>query len=93
MQIYFRPNGDAQCVYDEKIDLTQLGQVDIKRASHVEPDPDSPGRWYIDLTPVSGPKIAGFATRAEALAAEVAWLEYQMRHRHVYVKTSATDTQ
>lgn len=86
MQIYFRPNGDAQCVYDEKIDLTQLGQVDIKRASHVEPDPEYPGCWYIDLTPVGGPRINGFASRNEALAAEVEWLEYQMRHRHLKVQ-------
>jgi hypothetical protein len=86
MNIYIRPNGDVQCIYDEKIDLAQIGAVDIRRASHVEPDPDCPGAWYIDLAPVGGPRISGFATRAEALKAEVEWLEYQLRHRAVRVQ-------
>ena len=86
MNIYIRPNGDMQCIYNENIDLAQIGQVDIRRASHVEPDPERPGWWYSDLSPVGGPKIAGFATRAEALKFEVDWLEFQMRHRDVRVQ-------
>lgn len=89
MNIYIRPNGDMQCIYDEKIDLAQIGRVDIKRASHVEPDPNRPGTWYIDLAPVGGPLIAGFATRAEALKAEVEWLEFQMNHRDVRVQEAS----
>ena len=86
MNLYIRPNGAAQCIYDEKIDLNTLGAIDIKRASHVEPDPNQPGRWYVDLSPVGGPKIYNFDSRAAALAAEIEWLEYQMRYRHVNVQ-------
>lgn len=85
MNLYFRPNGSAQCLYAEEIPLQVLGQLDIKRASHVEPDENNPGHWYIDLAPVGGPRVDGFASRAEALAAEAAWLNDKMRSEHVKV--------
>lgn len=85
MNIYFRPDGSAQCLYGENISLAALGQLDIKRASHVEPDETKPGLWYMDLAPVGGPKITGFATRAEALAAEVEWLNTKMQKEKVRV--------
>lgn len=83
MNLYFRPNGTAQCLYGESIQLNALGALDIKRASHVEPDQARPGTWYIDLAPVGGPRVTGFVSRAEALAAEEAWLNEKMRHEHV----------
>ena len=42
------------------------------RASHVEPD--AAGQWSADLAPVGGPKLGPFDTRADALAAEIVWL-------------------
>lgn len=83
MQIYVRPSGAAQCLYDEKIELHELGSLDIRRASHVEPDEKSPGHWYVDLSPVGGPKMFGFKTRAEALKAEADWLNDRMCREHV----------
>lgn len=83
MQIYIRPNGAAQCLYGEKIDLQQLGAIDIRRASHVEPDPEKQGQWYVDLSPVGGPVTTGYPTRAMALAFEEEWLAEKMRHEHV----------
>lgn len=83
MNLYFRPDGSAQCLYSETIPLAALGALDIKRASHVEPDQDYPGTWYIDLAPVGGPRVTGFASRADALAAEEAWLNQKMRHEHI----------
>lgn len=83
MNLYFRPDGSAQCLYGENIALTSLGALDIKRASHVEPDQTKPGTWYIDLSPVGGPRVAGFESRAAALAAEEAWLNQKMRQEHV----------
>jgi len=53
-----------------------LGKPLVQRASHVEPD--HLGLWYADLTLSDGPKIGPFARRADAIAAEVAWLE---KHR------------
>lgn len=58
---------------DELADLVSEGQATIRRASHVEPTPG--GLWGADLSPVNGPLLGPFQTRAEALRAEVAWLE------------------
>jgi hypothetical protein len=86
MMLYVRPNGSAQCLYGEQINLGELGGLDIRRASHVEPDPTQTGRWYVDLEPVGGPTMHGFATRAAALAAEEQWLNERMRNEHVQAK-------
>jgi hypothetical protein len=83
MNIFVRPNGSAQCLYGEAIPLGTLGGLDIRRASHVEPDPAQPGHWYADLSPVGGPFLRGFASRASALAAEEAWLNERMQTQHV----------
>jgi hypothetical protein len=64
---------DIVGVYDDRIKFLQkLGPVCVKRASHVEPLGDG---WTADLTPVNGPVLGPFPTRAEALEKEVAWLK------------------
>lgn len=69
--IAFR-NGKAIAVYDDcLLPILQQGDSTIKRASNVEPETDG---WSADLSPVKGPKMRGFSTRAAALAAEVKWL-------------------
>lgn len=83
MELFIRADGSAQCLYDEKIKLDELGSLDIKRASHVEPDPQSPGYWFVDLSPVGGPCSFGYKTRAAALAAEAKWLNEKMRDTHI----------
>jgi hypothetical protein len=72
MEIVINPKGDIRCIYAEDIDLAALGEVDVIRASHVEPDVG--GTWWADLTPVGGPKLGPFPRRSEALDAEVGWL-------------------
>jgi hypothetical protein len=72
MEIIISPSGDARAVYDEAIDLAALGRLQIRRASHVEPD--ELGRWFADLAPVFGPKLGPFSCRSQALAAEQTWL-------------------
>jgi hypothetical protein len=64
--------GGVRCIYDEMLDLRQLGRLQITRASHVEPDKD--GSWWADMGPVKGPALGPFGTRREALAAERGWL-------------------
>ena len=83
MKLFIRPNGAAQCLYGEQIALKNLGALDIKRASHVEPDRATPGTWTVDLAPVGGPVIAGFCSRGAALAAEEKWLDAEMSKTHV----------
>ncbi len=72
MEIIVKPDGEVSCIYGEAIDLSSLGKLNIRRASHVEPTLD--GRWTVDLSPVGGPQLGPFAKRSEALAAETAWL-------------------
>jgi hypothetical protein len=73
MQIVINATGHARCVYGETIDLARLGEVEVSRASHVEPD--DRGRWWADLSPVGGPVLGPFALRSTALRAESEWLE------------------
>ena len=67
------PQGDVRCLYAETVDLTSLGLLSIRRASHVEPDDH--GQWWADLAPVGGPLLGPFERRTLALAAEQGWLE------------------
>jgi hypothetical protein len=64
--------GGVHCLYTEALPLAALGSLSIRRASHVEPEGDG---WYADLSPVHGPKLGPFATRAQALRAEEAWID------------------
>jgi len=73
MTLRIMPDGRLRCIYGEEIDLGTIGTIEIRRASHVEPDAE--GRWKVDLTPVGGPLLGPFDRRSEALAAERAWLE------------------
>lgn len=71
-ELLIDPVGIVSAIYDESIDLRSIGDLSIRRASHVEPD--ATGRWTADLSPVDGPLLGPFETRSDALAAEVAWL-------------------
>jgi hypothetical protein len=73
MQIIITPGGTVRTIYGEEINLAALGSPTISRASHVEPDQQ--GRWWADLSPVSGPTLGPFTHRSEALAAGHSWLE------------------
>jgi hypothetical protein len=73
MQLRIDRQGQMACVYGEAIDLAALGQLTIRRGSHVEPDRS--GRWWADLGPVSGPRLGPFSQRSEALTTERTWLE------------------
>lgn len=73
MQLLIKPDGGVRCLYDEMLDLQGLGQLQIERGSHVEPDAD--GQWTADLSPVAGPLLGPFPNRSAALDAERDWLE------------------
>ena len=73
MQLIILPGGHIRCLYDEALDLMAIGQPNIRRGSHVEPDQN--GRWLADLSPVAGPVLGPFSLRSQALEAERQWLE------------------
>ena len=80
MQLIISPAGIVQCVYGEDLELASIGQVQIRRASHVEPN--AAGQWWADLSPVGGPKLGPHPCRSEALAAEAEWLVQHMASAH-----------
>lgn len=67
-------NGRARFIHDDDLAqaMSQHGDVQIRRASHVEPNEH--GKWTVDLTPVGGPKIGTFDRREMALECERLWL-------------------
>lgn len=73
MKLVISTTGQVRTVYDETIDLSKLGQLEIQRGSHVEPT--SNGKWTVDLSPVGGPKLGPFDRRSEALEMERKWLD------------------
>jgi hypothetical protein len=73
-RITFDADGTARFIHDDDIAglLREIGPVEVKRASHVEPYGDG---WTVDMSPVGGPLLGPFETRAFALAFEVEWLK------------------
>jgi hypothetical protein len=72
MELVVDAGGGVRCIYDEALDLRELGKLQITRASHVEPDRD--GNWWADMEPSGGPVLGPFRSRTEALKAEGGWL-------------------
>lgn len=68
--------GNILTIYDDSLAelIDNGGEIVTRRASHVEPQMNTAGLWSADLSPVGGPMLAGFSTRASALDAELAWL-------------------
>ena len=75
MLLLITPDGTIRAVYSEDFDLATLGSVTTQRGSHVEPDAQN--QWWVDLSPVNGPRMGPFpfAGRTQALDAERQWLE------------------
>ena len=72
MELVVGVDGAARCIYDEALDLREIGKLQITRASHVEPDAE--GYWWADMGPVEGPVLGPYGSRTEALRAERGWL-------------------
>ena len=72
MELVVGVEGVARCIYDEALDLREIGTLKITRASHVEPDAE--GYWWADMGPVGGPVLGPFRSWSEALGAERGWL-------------------
>jgi hypothetical protein len=72
IELIVATDGVARCIYDEALDLREIGKLQITRASHVEPDAE--GYWWADMGPSGGPVLGPFRSRSEALGAERGWL-------------------
>ncbi len=77
VELVVRADGVARCIYDEALDLREIGTLKITRASHVEPD--AAGCWSADMGPSGGPVLGPYGSRSEALEAERGWLLGQGR--------------
>ncbi|MEK6833174.1 MAG: hypothetical protein AABY32_03935 [Nanoarchaeota archaeon] len=65
-------NGQIRFIYDDDlINLMNIGDATISRASFVEPKGN---KWLVDLSPVNGPKLGPYKKRATALEKERKWL-------------------
>ena len=58
MELVVGCDGVARRIYDEALDLREIGKLQITRASHVEPDGD--GFWWADMGPVGGPVLGPY---------------------------------
>lgn len=72
MCFLIKDDGDVDCLYTDKINLKEIGKLDVSRASTVEWDNDIQG-WVVDIL-IDGHKIGPFDSREDALCAEVEYL-------------------
>ena len=77
MELVVGCDGGVKCIYDEALDLRELGKLQITRASHVEPDAE--GYWWADMAPSGGPMLGPYSSRTEALQAEREWLAERLQ--------------
>jgi alkyl hydroperoxide reductase subunit AhpF len=54
--------GQITTIYDEHLDIRNLGKINIQRASNVEPDNNS--KWSADMKLAKGPVLGPFASAA-----------------------------
>ncbi len=55
MELVVGCDGAVRCIYDEALDLREIGKFQITRASHVEPGAE--GFWFADMGPSGGPVL------------------------------------
>lgn len=75
-ELIVAPDGTLRHIHSpETVRISnEISRIRITRASHVEPDADN--NWWVDLSPVGGPRLGPypFDERSRALQDEVDWL-------------------
>lgn len=64
-------NGTIECLHTDDIDLTAIGHLEVRRASHVK-FVETAQKWSVTL--VDGTNLGLFKTRKKALVTEVDYL-------------------
>ena len=75
MIVYVDEKGGLQFIYQEEINMEELGTSSIRRASDVEPTEHS--QWFANLARSGGPALGPFKNRSEAIEAELIWIQDQ----------------
>ncbi len=73
----FDPTGTCRFIYSDELAAIikkSVGKLVTRRASSVEPTQD--GQWTADMSPCGGPLLGPYEDRGDALAEEVAWLQF-----------------
>ena len=85
VEIFINGDGTVQFLYyDELKPLLNIGEAQVTRASHVDPEMTVDGlKWFADLAPVKGPKLGPFDTRDIAIEHEIDWLTKNHLNRQV----------
>jgi hypothetical protein len=78
-KIFLRPDGAVEGLYSDLIPLQELGQLNVKRATHVEFDNDSQ-KWVVSLP--SGEELYSADSREKALEWEKAYCEKKLIAGH-----------
>lgn len=60
--------GGIRRIYNNALDLREIGTLQITRTSHVKPD--AKRCWWADMEPVDGPVLGLFRSRGETLRTE-----------------------
>ena len=72
LEVIVGNDGSIRGVYDDALlPVLTEGKVTTRRVSHVEPDGNG---WKADMSPIDGPMLGPYDTRAAALKAEHDWL-------------------
>jgi len=71
--LHVAADGTVRCLYGEEIDLPALGELTIRRVSHVEPD--ERGCWWAEIV-LDGvaARLGPYARRSTALRVEAEFI-------------------
>lgn len=77
--VRFNANGEAVFIYEDGHPCLDLGRVQTKRASHVEPTEN--GLWCADMSPIDGPLLEETRSRKQSVSREHQWISENRLNR------------
>jgi len=77
LTINIAADGSARCIYTDALPLADLGQLDVRRASHVEFNSDAQ-RWEVRFTDNPAAVVFSAPSRAECIVWEIETLQARL---------------